>query len=231
VAWDFDAANTGITETDADSTVTVPHTMGVVINGILFSWIAYQTTSTSITNCTYNGATGTLAVQQTTNRRTALFYFIAPPAGASNIVIAGSSTFGRVVSGSHSWAGANAIQNLTGKTASASGTGLTPSIDVPTEAGELVIDVLGMAFGAGDVLAPNGDQTQRGFLTGGATTGASSSQLGDDGGVMSWTNTDSRAWGQCGASFAPASVVGGIVHPIFGNSEIQGLLFGGKVVR
>jgi hypothetical protein len=205
MAWTFDAANTGITETDADATVTVSHTVGSLTNGILFAWIAYQTTSTTISSVKYGGVDMTLAVQQTTNRRTALYYLIGPAAGTANIVWSGSANFGRVVSGSHSWSGANATQDLTGKTQTGSGTSANPSITCGTASGELIVDVLGISFTSGDTLAADANQTERGKLTGGATTGASSSQDGADGGVMSWTDSNSRAYGMVAASFDMAA--------------------------
>jgi hypothetical protein len=230
MAFSFDTEGTEVTETDADATVTVSHTMGSVVNPILFGWLAYQTTTTTVT-AAFNGTPMSLAIGQSTNRRVALFYLTGVGAGAANLVFSGSANFGRVVAGSHSWGGAAQTQDLTGKTASGNGSSTTPSINVPTAVGELIIDVLGMAFGAGDVLNPDAGQTLRGFLTGGATTGASSSQNGADGGVMSWTNTVSRGWGLAGASFAPAAEAGGIITPVFGREGIMSANFGGLVVR
>jgi hypothetical protein len=231
VAWVFDTKSTELTETDADATLTLSHTMGSILNGILFAWAVYQTTST-VPTAAYGGEAMTIAIQQTTNRRTVLAYSLGPPAGAANIVWSGSGNFGRACFGSHSWAGANATQDLTSKTSAGASTSNNPSLTVPTAVGELIVDVLGYAFQSGDTLAVETNQTERGKITGGATTGASSSQLGDDGGVMSWLNSASRAWGYVGASFAPASEAGGgIITPVFGREGIVSANFGGLVVR
>lgn len=202
MAWVFDTGGTPVTETDADATVTFSHTVGSLTNGILFVWMVYQTTSTTISSVTYNGVAMTEAIEQTTNRRTVLYYLLNPASGAHDVVISGSANFGRVCAGAHSWSGAHSTQSP--QTQTGSGTGTTPSITVGTASGELIVDVLGIAFTSGDTLTVGSNQTERGKITGGATTGASSSQDGADGGVMSWTDSNSRAYGFVTASFDPA---------------------------
>jgi hypothetical protein len=203
MAWTFDAANTGVTESDVDATVTFSHTVGSLTNGILFVWAAWSTTSTTITGVTYNGVAMTQAIAQSTTRATALYYLVNPASGAHNVVISGSGNFLRICAGSHSWDGANSTQTPTTQTGS--GTSANPSITVTTASGELIVDCIGILFTSGETLSVGANQTECGNVTGGGTRGASSTQNGADGGVMSWTDSNSRAYGFVAASFAPVS--------------------------
>jgi hypothetical protein len=203
MAWVFDTGGTPVTENDADATVTFAHTTGTLTNGILFVWAAWSTTATTVSGITYNSVAMTQAVVQATNRGVALFYLLDPTVGANNVVISGSGNFGRMCCGAHTWSGANGTQSP--QTQNGSGTGTGPTITCGTGAGELVIDVIGISFTAGDTLSVDANQTERGKITGGATTGGSSSQDGADGGVMSWTDSNSRAWGMVAASFDAAA--------------------------
>lgn len=207
--WTFDAANTGVTENDVDGTVTFSHTVGTA--NILFVWVAWATTASTITGITYNGVAMTQAVRQSTNRATEIWYLVNPSAGANNVVITGSAALGRVCAGSHSWNGANTTQ--TPQTIFGNGTSTTPSITCGTGTNELIVCCLGISFTAGDTLTAGANQTERGKISGGATMGASSTQLGSDGGVMSWTDSNSRAYGYCAASFDMAS--SGTPVPVF----------------
>jgi len=206
MAWVFDAANTGATENDVNATVTISHTVGSLTNGILFVTMAWSTVGSTITGVTYNGVAMTQAIHQATNRSTDIWYLVAPDSGTHNVVISGSGNFGRANAGSQSWDGANASQTPT--TITGNGTSATPSVTVTTAAGELIIDCLGQSFTAGDTLAVNANQTEQSKISGGATILGSSSQLGSDGGVMSWTNSNSRAYGFVAASFDPAAAGG-----------------------
>ena len=203
MAWVLDAANTGVNENDADSTVTFSHTCGTLTGGILFVWVAWATTASTITGITYGGVSMTQAVHQPSNRACDIWYLINPPSGANNVVISGSGTLGRISTGSHSWSGANATQTPT--TITGNGTSANPSLTVTTATGELIVDCLGISFTAGETLTPDANQTERGNVSGGATRGASSTQDGANGGVMSWTDSASKSYGYCAASFAPAA--------------------------
>jgi hypothetical protein len=206
MAWTFDAASGtgGITEVDADATVTLSFTVGTLTSGVLWVGAAWATTATTATGVTYNGVAMTEASSQATNRGVTLWRLEAPASGANNIVMSGSGNFGRVCLGAISYDGANATQTPQIATP-VSGTGTGPSITSLTGATELVIDVLGISFTAGDTLTVGANQTERVKITGGATTLAMSSQLGSDGGVMSWTDSNSRAYGMVAASFDMAA--------------------------
>lgn len=202
--WTFDAANAGVTENDTDATLTFSHTTGASLSGgLLVVTFAWSTTATTVSGVTYAGVAMTSGVAQATNRATAIWYLYNPTAGANNVVISGSGNFGRICAGSQTWSGANSTQ--TPQTQTGSGTSATPSITVGTGATELVVDCIGFAFTAGDTLTTGANQTERSKISGGATMYGSSSQLGSDGGVMSWTISTSRAYGMVAASFDMAA--------------------------
>ena len=209
MAWTFDNASgtagagaEGITETDADATATFSFTVGTLTGGLLVVGAAWSTTATTATGVTYNGVAMTETKVQATNRGVLLFHLYNPAAGSNNVVISGSGNFGRICAGAISYAGAHATQ--TPQVQNGSGTGTSQSITVGTGATELCIDAFGVAFVAGDTLTAGANQTERVKITGGATTLAMSSQLGSDGGVMSWTDNNSRAWGAVAGSFDEA---------------------------
>jgi len=202
MAWIPDAANAGVTENDVDGIVITTQTIGALVNGILFAWMAWSTTTTIVSGVMCNGAPMTKAVSFGTNRGVALYFLVNPSAGLNTITWTGSAVFGRACAGSHSWSGAHSTQTPT--TITGGGTSATPSVTVVTAVDELIVDVLGISFTSGDTLTKGADQIEQGKITGGATTGASSTQDGVSGGVMSWTDSNSRAYGYAAASFDPA---------------------------
>ena len=205
MAWVFDAktGSGGATESDTDGTFTFSHVTGTLTNGILFVWITWSSTATTVSSVTYNGVAMTQAAYATANgRATALYYLVNPSAGTNNVVITFSATAGRVICGAHTWSGANSTQ--TPQTQSANGTGTTFTVTCGTNSGELIVDCIAAVFSSGDVVAVGANQTERGNRGVGASVGGSSSQDGADGGVMSWTDSVSRAYVTVAASFDPA---------------------------
>ena len=89
MAWTFDAANTGVTEVDADSTVTYAHTTGTLTHGILFAWASWSNTAVSVNSVTYNGIGMTVAASEAGVgfRSVALYYILNPDIGNHNVVL------------------------------------------------------------------------------------------------------------------------------------------------
>ena len=209
MAFAFDAANTGVTENDTNAQTTFSITIGSGADRLFVLWAAWSTTTTTISNANIGGTTLVRADGQAVNRGTDIWYCYDPPSGAQTVTINYSANAGRVCAGGHSWTGANSSQ--TPQTVTASGTSAAPGGTCGTGTDELIIDCVGISFTAGETISVDADQTERGNITGGATRGASSSQLGSAGGVMSWTNSASKAWGYVAASFDAAAAAGDAV--------------------
>lgn len=208
MAWAFDAANAGVTEADVDGVVTFNQTTGAITNGMIFVWAAWSTTTTTILSVTYNGRPMNWAVNSTPNRSTALYYLENPDPGVNPIVITFSAAAGRVCAGSASYSGLAQVQTPSNNTNT--GTDSIQLVDITANQDDLLLAVLGTAFVAGDTLS--GDATERGNISGGATRG-NFQELNATGGldVITWTNSNTRAYGASIANFAPfvAPVVSG----------------------
>ena len=120
-----------------------------------------------------------------------LFYLLNPDIGSGDIVLTTSSSGNNVI-GATSWFNVNPTTPF-GTLVAASGTGTTATVTVTTTTGEVVVDNLSTTDDA-TAATVGADQAERWNDTQSTRIGAGSSQAGADGGVMSWTLTDSDNW-------------------------------------
>lgn len=232
MAFSSDAFNTGVTASSGTQ-IQFVLTVGSLTNGLFVAWVGWSTTSTVLTGGNFRGQPLFLPVQQASQRGAGLLYCYNPPSGVSTGTLTFSANAGRINAGGGSWGGADTTFHPSGVyVASASGNDGAPTVTPTTESNALVVDSAAVSFSGGDTLTAGANQTERGKISGGATITGFSSQSGSDGGAMTWLDSNlTRSWGAVAASFREFVAAGGISHPIFGNGEIQGVMFGGRVIR
>lgn len=159
------------------------------------------------TAATWDGAAMVVS-QLGANGDAILLHKVAPPLGASSVIVSGLSG-GTGIGGASTYinadqsAGSGPISN----SGTATATSATPaSVTVTTAAGEMVVDAIGTGGSASLPLTVGANQNQ---VMNKTTTpyGGGSYQLGADGGVMSWswTGGGSRYWESVAASIKKAA--------------------------
>lgn len=208
---------------DATSTtLTWAHTVGA--SGadrilVVAVQIARGSSIPSVSTVTYagqsltktDGAPADMTKQNSANtKRVELWKLVNPPTGTNNIVLtisAGGSLTNRAVVGAEasSWTGVDQTTPL-GTSASASGTSTTPSVDVSSAAGEVVVDSVGAGATTSTTLTVGAGQTQISTTQPlNAGVGASSYEDGAATTTMSWTASSSAAWATVGVPLKASS--------------------------
>jgi hypothetical protein len=188
------------------STLTWSQTVANGTNRILIVGISLIGVN-PIASVTYGGVPLTLigAVNRGTTNRTEMWSLLAPPVGTANVVVT-MSVAGRVAGGSTSFTGVDQTTPLN-TFASANGQSTTPAVNVPSAAGQLVVDTV---TGPGDAtpLTPGAGQTQRWQTTAGGGSNplsGGSTKAGAAGTVpMTWT-MGNHPWSIAAVSLIPAA--------------------------
>lgn len=206
MAWTTLNANT-ITENNTDGSTT----FALTIDGsadIVVIWAMWTTLGTAPVSADVSGSAATLIDERSGGRRVAVWYITAPPVGAQNVNITFSAAAGRVVCGAFDLLGGALTQTPAFVDGLANdGNSL---LTVTAGSGDIVIDVVGWAHTAGEVVTLGPDQTELGNLTGGASRGVVSMQLGSAGGVMTQSSSNpAKSW--TGIAFTLAPAAGGSV--------------------
>lgn len=171
-------------------------------NRLLLVTVSRFPSANTISSLTYNGDALTKLDTQidADDQAVEIWYLVNPDTGTNNIV--GNLTAGtEIVLGFTSWTCVNQSTPL-GTQAKAAGSGTTPSVNVSSASGELVIDAV-ETFGG--TLSVGAGQTQRinrndgaGFLLG------TSTEAGAGTVTMSWTKSASSSWAIIGVPIKPA---------------------------
>jgi uncharacterized repeat protein (TIGR01451 family) len=203
----FDSASS----TNANSNiVTFQHTTGPGLDRILVVGVSVFSANKPVGGITYGGVPLTFlgAVDGgsgSNNRRTELWYLVAPAIGTAPIVITmgGGS---KVVVGAATYFGVDPLTPVSGFS-SAEGSSTTASISVPGGAGEVVVDCI-TTKGAALSITPGANQTElwNGVTrtNGGNVMGGGSYAAGASPAVMSWTLQNSNYWVMGATSLLPA---------------------------
>lgn len=204
----IDAASSASDFTGTIATLTWSHTC-TGSNRALIVAINDCSNPGAITGVTYNGVAMTLVESlQATFSLVQLYALSNPDPGAHDIVATMGSAGDSHVGGAVSFTGAYQITSyLTGTVATATGTSSTPSVDVPSIAGEIAIDTISAIITVGTPTATVGaDQTEQwGIDSSGLGSFGSSTEAGAGNKVMSWTLGGTiDAWGLIGVSVRPA---------------------------
>lgn len=123
-------------------------------------------------------------------------------AGTYAVVVTYSTSYEERGCGAAVWNNVHQVTSIGTPPTATTGTSTTPSITATTAANEVVFDHLNWWNGTASVGA---NQTQRYNGGGGQTDAGGSSQLGSDGGVMSWALSVSDEWTMLAVSLKPAN--------------------------
>ena len=185
----FDAASSFSAKA---ASLTWAHTVGAAgTNRILIVGVSYRTGGTSITGVTYGGQSLTfIGGISVTGGRVELWYIVAPLTGTNDVVVSGTGKKEKIA-GATSWTGVHQTTPL-GAAAFATGTSITPSVNVTSATGEVVVDTVEATDSAS--LAVGGAQTQWWNVSQGSYLGGGSSESGAATTTMSWTLSGSFDW-------------------------------------
>ena len=130
-----------------------------------------------------------------------LWFLVAPPVGAADIVVTFSAA-ARVVGGATSYTGVDPTTPW-GTAATASGTSTAPSVTVTSAANELPVDA--MACKGDPVITVGAGQTQRWNRSSGSGPSlAGSEEPGAASVVLSWSLNPSKVWALVAAPLKPS---------------------------
>ena len=209
----FDATSTSKAAMTAGGTLTWSHTVASQSERLLMVGIStgFAGGTGGVASVTYDGLPLTFLGRQiktggTLDVTAQIWYLLDPPTGANNVVVTSSVSFTlATVVGANSWYGVNSDTPF-GTLVGANGSDTTPTVTVTTAATEEIMDVV--AVDGDRTMAEGASQTERwdASQTDGSNiiAGASSTQDGVNGGVMSWTITDDQ-WATLAVSIKPAS--------------------------
>jgi hypothetical protein len=205
-----DTPSSAATGTPANS-LTWSHTVGTGSNRILIVGVSSAAQGANIT-VTYGGVSMTAVPSSLataiTLAQSQLFYLLNPTSGAANIVVSTSGTVDRIVGGGVSLANVNQTNPL-GTAKITSGNSTSASLSVPSNVGDVVIDVL--AKNNTDVPTAGGSQASKWNATSGGVDlptakelGAGSTLAGSDATTaMSWSWTNARAFAYSSVAVKP----------------------------
>jgi hypothetical protein len=185
----FDAASFA----SANATgLTWAHTVGAAgANRILIVGIGFDPRGATVTGVTYGGQPLTLiGGVSATSSRVELWRIVAPLTGTNNVVVTGTGAKEKIA-GATSWTGVHQTTPL-GTAAFATGTSITPTVNVTSATGDVVVDTV-MAVDTASLTVGAG-QTQRWNVALGDYMGGGSSEPGAATTTMSWTLSGSFTW-------------------------------------
>ena len=167
-------------------------------------------------SATYNSVAMTSEGQQSDPNATdpgeaEQFSLIAPATGANSVALSWGGGSTDVVGGAISFTGADQT-DLCGTQAKAQGNSTTPSINVTSATGEIVVDTLS-AFASTSAPTVGAGQTQRwnDTVTSNFVDGAGSTEAGAATVTMSWSYPAAQEWALVGIS-VKAAATGGFLN-------------------
>ncbi|MDQ2977360.1 MAG: right-handed parallel beta-helix repeat-containing protein, partial [Acidobacteriota bacterium] len=200
----------GVTGPSSNQTTqTWSHTVGAGSNRILIVGVSFKNGAANVNSITYGGTALVSIGSRTdagTNTKIEIWKLVAPASGTANIVVTLSAAK-RIVAGSVSFTGVDQT-TPNGAFASNVGSNNTPTVNVASAVGELVIDTLATQGDASPATVSVG-QTQRWNRTTGANDGnevlgGGSTKPGAATVTMSWTLGQGQAWSIGAIALKPA---------------------------
>ncbi len=187
------------------SSVTLTGKTTAGSNRVAIIHVGWSGTSTTCT-CTYGGvaATVVLTANSGSGVLSAMFYFINPPTGATNVVVTWGVGDATGFAGVSSYNGADQTTPLRGST-STTGTSSPVTATIGSAVDDIVVDAVGEY---NDTLSVGAGQTSLFMSNSGAIYGAGSREDGAASVVMSWTGS-TVIWATVVASIQPVSGGGG----------------------
>jgi len=195
-----------IANRSAASDTTWNHTVGSGSNKILLVLCGMHS-SDDVTAVTFNGVSLTLYGEAELNfRRAQMWYLIDPPEGEYAVAITKTGTHDYASTGSISIFGVDQTNPFRANN-TASGAGYSPTIDVTSESGDLVVDIV--SYLSLSSVTVGDDQTQNYFdhFASSATSMSSRETASSTSTTMSWSCSGSdQNWCSFAASLAPAVI-------------------------
>lgn len=214
----FDAASSSVGS--GVTSVTFPHTTSGANRALIVGVSFWDGTAQSISGVTYAGTamTNIGGATDSADDRAQQWKLSNPATGTNNVIVSFSGSV-HAVCGAVSFTGAHqTTASLTGTQATATGNSGTPSVNVSSASGEIVIDTLGFFVAIATVGA---GQTQRWNATASLEYGAGSTEAGASTTTMSWTLDDIFPWALVGVGVKPAPA-GTAVDPTRGLVQFKG---------
>jgi hypothetical protein len=174
--------------------------VGTLTNGILVASLSSYGTTTGVRLDGSGGAPFTMygTRQSGTYRATELWYLLNPAAGSHVIFVESSYSMGSAVL--HSWSDVSQTSPW-GTFAQAAGDGTTPSVNVSSASGQVVVDCMS----ARDMTTTTAGQTFLANELNGPFKAAAQYAAGAASVTMSWTLDASHEWLICGGPLMPAA--------------------------
>lgn len=210
----LDAVST-TTVVDPFTSASVNHTTGTGGNRLMMVGISYEDDNTaglSVTSVTYGGTPLTLVVatNAAAEAATRIYYLLNPPSGTATLTVnvSGASTGDTLMVGVATFFGVNQTTPL-GAAVMARGASTSASLNVPTTAGDVVFDSLGLDDGRTTTVGSGQTELWNVRTETGADgiRGAASTELATGTSVtMSFDSfSASDDWGYCAVPIKPAS--------------------------
>ena len=212
-----DNASSGTTASDTASSMTVSHTTGSGSNRLMLVGISYNNDDyETVTGVTYNGTALTQVgtVNNSDDARVYIYSLVGPDSGTHNVVINFSSALNEgAIAGVVTFTGVDQSTPL-GTFASAQADDSTPAtVNIPSEAGELVYGVASAEYEAFTTASSGQNQHWNRSISGADTNGAGGTDTGASPTVtMSWELDPAyNHWAIGGVSIKPVDSSGSTV--------------------
>lgn len=173
---------------------------------LLVVGVSWYKTASALSSLTYNSVSMVAvsgSLLQDGDYNTVFYYLVAPTAGTNTVAITFTGGVFDVGVGAVSFTGANQAIPY-GTPATASGTSTTPSVNVSSSAGEIVIDTTIITHSG--TYTVGGGQTSRwnAIASNGFVKVSGSTEGGAGTTTMSWSNTSSQFWVMSAVPIKPA---------------------------
>lgn len=172
---------------------------------VLIVGVSYDSTTRFVSFITFAGQNLSYINKASGSRAGAeMWYLKNPPTGTNTISVTFSSSIGELAAGAVSYTGVDLTSPL-GISQTATGNSTTPTVNVTSASGELVVDVVGIDATNSSTFSPGAGQTTQ-FLANAPSRqkGASSAEPGGSSVTMSWTSSTSNGWGIVAVPLKPA---------------------------
>ena len=196
------------TSTSGSNSLTWSHTVVAGSDRVMIVGISIEDGGATVSGVTYDGVAMTFLGRQLGNHSVELWQLIAPNVGTANVVANFSSSV-QAVGGSAAFNGVHQT-TPTGAFQSAGGSGTTPTLNVTSAPGELVIDTL-IANDTPTTIGTGTNQLTQWIDatgSGGSTIGgAGSIEIGAASVPMTWNLSSSVEWEIAAVSLKPIAAV------------------------
>src|SRR5581483_5695489 len=196
-----------VTSSAGATSLTWSHTVNSGSAQLLVVGLSIENGQQTTGNVTYGGAPMVLVGRSVGSETVEIWQLAAPATGTANIVANFTATT-QVVGGATTFSGVNPVTPIRGGFQVASGISTTPSLNVVSQAGDLVVDTLYANDSPATVTVGPGQTVEWTNSTGTGTSrvrGASSAEPGAASVPMTWALSSSVEWRIGAVSLVPSS--------------------------